>query len=369
VRGTFRDIHIFNTAATGLGCDHLQDTVLEDVMAVNCGRLNNGRQPGGAGIGIGVGGWGPIERLSLNDCICVGNATNGIFVELQKGKWPPPRGIKITGGHCVDNRFGISDWGADGLVVSACVMCENHEVGFDVSAQGVSGIGGRGGLLTDCTLDGNGRDGVSIGNTAGPYTVRGNRISNNGRYGYHQHNIKGDDQPAHEIAVDGNEIWGNGLDGVRFEAPTLDASILRNRIRNNGRRSEPAAQGEGEGVTYEPFLVRDANARWPVDGHKGKTVLVAGQVAMVKGNSEIELALFPHRPAAKSAWEKSLPQPGTLYVLQAAPAVRAGVALAASATDAWIRDNRIWQRQPRDTQTHEVWTDKRTEVRDNSAPD
>jgi len=350
VRATFRDIHIFNTAATGLGCDHLQDTVLEEVMAVNCGRLNNGTQPGGAGIGIGVGGWGPIERLSLNDCICTGNATNGIFLELQQGKWPPPRGIKITGGHCVDNRYGISDWGADGLTVSACTMCENHQAGFDVSGNGTSGVGGQGGLLSDSTIDGNGRDGVAIGDTAGPYTVRGNRISNNGRYGCHQLNVKGGDKAAREIVFELNEIWGNGLDGVRLDAPTLDAAVVRNRIRNNGWRSEPAAQGEGEGVTYEPFLVRDANAHWPVNGHKGKTVLVAGQAAMVASNTEIELALFPHRPGAKSAWEKSLPRPGTLYVMQAAPEVRAGIALAAPTQGAWIRDNRIWRRH-----THDVW--------------
>ena len=47
LRATFRDLHIYDTAATGLGCDHLQDSVIEDVMAVNCGRLNNGSQPGG----------------------------------------------------------------------------------------------------------------------------------------------------------------------------------------------------------------------------------------------------------------------------------------------------------------------------------
>src|SRR5438105_5778367 len=148
VRAIFRDLYIHDTAGTGLGCDHLQDSMIEAVIAAKCGRLNNGAEPGGAGIGIGVGGWGPIERTSLNDCIAVGNATNGIFVELQKGKWPPPRGIKILGGHCVDNRFGISDWGTEGLVIAACVMCENLEVGFDVSAQGVSQVGGRGGLLT-----------------------------------------------------------------------------------------------------------------------------------------------------------------------------------------------------------------------------
>ena len=195
------------------------------------------------GAGVGIGGWGPIERLSLNDCIATDNATNGIFVELQKGKWPPPRGIKITGGHCLGNRFGISDWGADGLIVSACLMCGNLEVGFDVSAQGVSGVGGTGGLLAGCLIDGNRRDGVSIGNTEGRYAVRGNRISNNGRHGYHQHNTQQRPEPAREMAIDGNDLWGNGHDGIHVDAPLLDASIVNNRIRNNGRRAEGGAAG------------------------------------------------------------------------------------------------------------------------------
>jgi hypothetical protein len=355
LRATFRDIHIYNTAATGLGCDHLQDSVIEGVMAVNCGRLNNGRQPGGAGIGIGIGGWGALERTSLNDCIAVGNATNGIFVELQQGKWPPPRGIKITGGHCTHNRFGISDWGADGLVVAACVMCDNLEAGFDVSAQGVSKIGGRGGLLTDCVIDGNGRDGVSIGNTQGPYTVRGNRISHNGRYGYHQHNIKGDDEPAYEIAIEANEIWKNGLDGIRIDAPMIDPSIVRNRIRNNGLRTEAAVSVQGPSVAYTALSVLDTNASWPLDGHKGKTVLAAGMSAIVRSNTEQELALFPWRPGATSAWEKGPPPPGTLYVMQAAPSVRAGIAVAVAVKGDRVEDNRVWENQERPTQTHALW--------------
>lgn len=89
-----------------------------------------------------MGGWQGIERANVTDCIAHGNATNGIFVELQKRMWPPPRGLKILGCHCTGNRFGISDWGADGLVVSACLMVENRESGFDVSSRGTaSGTG------------------------------------------------------------------------------------------------------------------------------------------------------------------------------------------------------------------------------------
>src|SRR2546423_5212363 len=356
VRAMFRDLYIHDCAATGLGCDHLQDGTILGIIAERCGRQNGGTEPGGAGIGIGIGGWGGIERVDIVDCICTGNARHGIFVELQQGKPARPRGIKILGTHCVDNRYGISDWGADGLVVVSCILCDNHLVGFDVSSEGTSGVPGVAGLLADCVLDGNGCDGVSIGNTSGPYTVRGNRISQNGRFGYYQHNIKNDPTAMRELALEGNEIWMNALDGVHLGAPTLDASIVHNRIRNNGRRIEGAASRGGEGVTYSDISIRDGQARWRPDGHKGKTVLVAGQEARVATNTEQELRLFPFRPGASTAWTKGVPEDGTLYLIKdEAPAACAGVGIAAPTTNAWIRGNRIWDNQERPTQTREVY--------------
>ena len=197
---------------------------------------------------------------------------------------------------------------------------------------------------------------MSIGNTRGPYTVRGNRISNNGRYGYHQHDRKRDGQHSPEIAVEGNDIWGNGLDGMRLEAPMLDATIVGNRIRNNGRRTEGAVSGQGPGAIYTDFCVRDAKAKWPVDGHKGKTLRVAGMTAVVASNTENELQLAPHRPGTATAWSESPPAAGTPYALPETIAIRPGLAVAAGIAGAWIRGNRIWDNQPHRTQTHDLWT-------------
>jgi hypothetical protein len=239
VRATFRDLYIHDCAATGLGCDHLKDSILEGVYAMSCGRLNDGEQPGGAGIGIGVGGWEGIERANVTDCIAHGNATNGIFFELQKDMWPPPRGLKILGCHCTGNRFGISDWGADGLVVASCLMIENEESGFDVSGRGTAGVAGRGGILSGCVLDANGKDGACFDGTPGPYTLRGNRMSNNARHGFwHWRMKKGEDTPR-EIALDGNDVFANGGDGIRFDREVIDACLTGNRIRRN--RGRPIA--------------------------------------------------------------------------------------------------------------------------------
>jgi hypothetical protein len=89
--------------------------------------------------------------------------------------------------------------------------------GYDLSSQGTTAVGGRNGIVADCVIDHNIRDGLGIGNTPGRYTFRGNHITGNGRYGYWEHNLPlGDQQPAALIVLDGNEIRDNALDGFRW---------------------------------------------------------------------------------------------------------------------------------------------------------
>lgn len=360
VRAVFRNLYIHDTAATGLGCDFLQDTVIDGVLVTGCGRMDSGTEMGGAGIGIGIGGWGAVERLNVINCSAVGNATNGIFLELQQTEFQPPRGIRIIGCHAQGNRFGISDWGADGLITSACTMTGNLEAGFQVSAKGTTGIAGRGGLLTDCVIDGNLRDGVSIGNTPGPYTVRGNRISGNGRYGYHERSL-GDGRPdlARDIVIESNEFWGNSVDAIRIDRPVTDGVLLNNRIRDNGRQCGSAAEGSGDSVRYREMSVVDRRATWPHDGHRGKVVRVGKRIAVVAANNSTELTIAPIRPGSFTAWSGDTPLPGTPYQLPAAPKTRAGITINAPFNSATIRGNRIWDNHRVQTQTHGLWITER----------
>jgi hypothetical protein len=360
LRGRFRDIWVHDTPATGFGCDFLQDTVVDAVLAERCGRLDNGEQPGGAGIGIGIGGWGATERLTVTACTARGNGTNGIFIELQQEMWPPPRGIRITACHVEDNRFGISDWGADGLVVTGCTMIGNHEAGFDISAQGTAGMAGRGGMVVNCIIDGNLRDGIGIGNTPGPYTITGSRISANGRYGYWQHPLgEGYRGPAIDLVLDGNSIRDNGLDGIRVDAGLDHCAFTRNRIRNNGRRAAPATSRGGSGVSYGEFTLTDETADWRPDGHRGKHVTVAEEDAVVLFNTATTLGLAPHRPGAESAWRSGRPADGTPYQLPGCPPLRAGITLDAPVGVLDLDGNRIWDDQENPSQTHATWTTER----------
>ncbi|NYF59580.1 right-handed parallel beta-helix repeat-containing protein [Micromonospora purpureochromogenes] len=360
VRGLFRNLYIHHTAATGLGCDFLQDTLIDGVLVVGCGRLDTGTEMGGAGIGIGIGGWGSVERLNVINCSAVANATNGIFLELQEAGELRPRGIRIIGCHAQGNRFGISDWGANGLIVSACTMTGNLEAGFDVSAKGTTGTAGRGGILTDCVIDGNMRDGVSIGNTPGPYTIRGNRISGNGRYGYHQRTLGGEEaETAREIVIESNDFYGNSVDAIRVDRPINDAMLVNNRIRGNGRQCAGAASGGGPSVRYSEKMVIDRQATWQHDAHRGKVVKVGHRIAVVAANTSTDLTLAPIRPDSFTAWSGDTPDPGTAYELPDAPATRAGITINAPIGSASIRGNRIWDSQDPRTQTHGLWITER----------
>ncbi|GGL90322.1 hypothetical protein GCM10010129_37780 [Streptomyces fumigatiscleroticus] len=359
LRGRFTDLYVHDSAATGFGCDFLQDTVVEGVTAQRCGRQDPGEKMGGAGIGIGIGGWGMTERLTLTACTALGNGTNGIFVELQEGKWPPPRGIRITACHAEDNRFGISDWGADGLLVTSSTMIGNHWAGFDVSSQGTAGVAGRGGIVTGCVIDGNVRDGIGFGNSPGPYSFRGNRISANGRHGYWQHNLAGGEQhPATDLVLESNDIRDNGLDGIRLDAPLRESAFSGNRVRNNGRRSAPAASGGGQGVRHGLLSLTDEHADWLPDAHRGKELTVGDRTALVMSNTGTTLALAPSRPGARSAWPGDTPPAaGTPYRLTGAPVLRAGLTAAAGVTRHHLLGNRFWddQRPGTQTQTHALW--------------
>ncbi|MFQ6146889.1 right-handed parallel beta-helix repeat-containing protein [Streptomyces seoulensis] len=367
LRGRFSDLYIHDTAATGFGCDFLQDTVVEGLLVERCGRQDSGEQMGGAGIGIGIGGWGRVERLTVTACTAVGNGTNGIFLELQNKDWPLTCGIRITACHAEGNRFGISDWGADGLLVTSSTMIGNHEAGFDVSSQGTSKVGGRGGIVTGCVIDGNVRDGVGLGNTPGPYALRGNRISGNGRYGYWQHNLAGGaDEPAVDIVLEANDIRDNALDGVRVDAAMREAAIVDNRIRDNGRRSAGAAGGGGAGVRCTALSLSDEGAGWPPDAHRGKEVTVGAWTAVVTGNTATELTLAPLRPGADTAWPDGVPEPGARYRLPGTVAERGGLTVDAAVSRTWLDGNRIGDDQAVRTQTHGLrvtpdgdWTDCR----------
>ncbi|CAM5580336.1 hypothetical protein SVIOM342S_07536 [Streptomyces violaceorubidus] len=243
-----------------------------------------------------------------------------------------------------------------------------------MSAQGTTSVGGRGGLVTGCVIDGNAGDGIALGNTPGPYGFHGNRVSNNGRYGYWEHNLSGGDQePATDIVLESNDIHDNALDGIRFDAPLHEPAIFGNRIRGNGRRAAPPGRGGGEGVRCGPLSLTDERADWPPGGHRGKELTVGGPGGSVDGSADVtgevtavvidntatRLTLAPVRPGAGTAWPDGIPAPGTAYRLPDSPAPRAGLTAAAAVTHPYVHGNRVRDDGHPRTQINAVWIAER----------
>jgi hypothetical protein len=186
--------------------------------------------------------------------------------------------------------------------------------------------------------------------------VRGNRISGNGRYGYHQCSLGGEHQEcAREIVIESNDFYGNSLDAVRVDRPVRDAVITANRIRANGRQCGPRARGGGDSVWYTEKSMVDRRATWAPDGHRGKTVRVGNCAAVVAANDENELHLAPVRPDSFTAWSGDTPAPGSTYELLEPPDIRAGITVNAAMDSASLRGNRVWDSHEPATQTHGLW--------------
>lgn len=339
LRPMFANLYIHDCLATGLGCDQLAYGVIRDCVVTGNGRQNSGTQPGGAGIGIGTGGYAQMP-LVIEGCTATGNGTHGIFLEHQYSGTPTlSQGVRIVGCHASGNRHGISDWGVDGLVVEGCWMQGNLSDGFNVSGSGVSGLAGTGGVVSGCVIDSNYANGVTIGDSAiGRYTLTGNRISGNAAYGVQYQNVV---QPGTtallEMSVIDNDIWLNALSGVRVDAPITDSHVSYNRIRNNGIQS--AGSDSGTSTTVTATALTDTTKAWLLNAHAGKTVTAGAVTALVISNTATVLTLGALRNG--SAWSGSAPSSGATYTLPAASGNRHGIDLNAGTSHLLVRGNRI----------------------------
>ena len=135
---TVRDLSIKNTAATGLGIDHLHRVVIDNVTVTNCGRLNNGTtDPGGNGIGIGIGGMtGSEESIVINRCHAHDNKRGGIMVEAQGST---SRGVRVVNCYASGNGIGFLDAGGWGATWMGNYAKANIGAGFAVK-EGTNGL-------------------------------------------------------------------------------------------------------------------------------------------------------------------------------------------------------------------------------------
>lgn len=238
-RPVFRNLHIYDTASTGLGCDFMLEAVFDRVIVERCGRTQTVDSPGSSGIGIGTGAW-ENETYLITNCITRNNKRNGIFVEKQSFVPYYAKYVEVIGCVSTGNLYGLGDQGVQNMKVIGGSYNENVRDGINLSTSNGSARG-LGSDLMDLDATGNGRFGVNIDfatsewNGAVPfhgrYRIRGARIAKNNI------GIKGslnNDLP--NLVVTDNDVFENSAMGLHVAGASLiDPVISRNRFRSNGK--------------------------------------------------------------------------------------------------------------------------------------
>lgn len=266
---TWTDVVVKNTAGSGFGNDYHQDCYYVRCFAENNGRIGTTASPGHSGFGFGTGGW-LCENVYLIDCIARGNMRHGLFTEWQPIANPglgvvQSAGVQVIGGRYEGNGVtGISDQSGRGIIVNGAHIVDNPLDGYSVTTTAAVNNIAVDGLLTNCVITGNGRDGVHLDWThldlpvLGRYRVQDNVIENNGNHGI---NIRANAVhvvPLVEVLV--NLISSSYRSGVRLAGGSFRFTrVFGNTIVNNGQGDDGAGGGLA-GVERAGIIVQTALA-------------------------------------------------------------------------------------------------------------
>lgn len=272
-----------NTPATSIPFDEATDAcTIAFNLVTNPGRMNDGSQPGGSGIGLGTAGVSNSEpTLVIGNTILssTGRGVNGIFTENQSGTGTDAtasRGYRIIGNYVRGMRFGITDAGSYGTLITgntveACSVAgiavnggsfykgrpgtdftitdntvtggvgttDGHGILLDLAYTGHTNVVGLRGLVADNTLTRNAGHGLAVKLAAIDSTslvIRDNVIRENGLSGLAAKYPAGSGTAVLRRAViESNVVAANGRRGVgsdrcglRFEVPLVDCVVNGN---------------------------------------------------------------------------------------------------------------------------------------------
>ena len=204
-----------------------------------------------------------------------------------------------------------------------------------MSALGTSSVAGRGGIVTGCVIDGNVWDGVAIGNTPGPYTVGGNRISRNGRYGYWRAQPRpvgpadradasgtrrpAERHPAADMAVTATTSGSNALDGDPHRLARARRVVAGNRLRSNGRPAAPGDRRAGATASYTRLPCTTPRRTGRRTGTPARWSPRARSRPSSWPTPPPSSSLAPVRPGAATAWPEGTPPQGPGTSCRTAP--------------------------------------------------
>lgn len=198
----FRDLRLIGTPATAMGNDFLDNVVMDSIYVYNAGRIHAANSPGGAGIGIGTGGF-DNENFVVRNCICDSCGHFGIFCEDQ----------------------ALFDVGSPVLRYPKGMTIANNIV-RNGRNYGIGLRGGKYALVTGNNVYNNANGGIYLDFGADSSAVVGNLISDevNGLcFG-----DETDYYACNKISVTGNTFIGCEHDVVKAKEPT--SSIIESNV-------------------------------------------------------------------------------------------------------------------------------------------
>lgn len=252
----FENLYIHDTPASGLGVDDLHGACLiRGVHVFNCGRLNDGTQPGGSGIGIGYHADTVDAPLIIDNCHAMGNKRYGIFVEDQTGSATTDDfGVTITNSYASGNKVGFGLAGSRRSAVLDCVASSNTVAGIALD----SGTFSPGRQAIDSVIANNrvflNVIGIQLNYVAstsanGKTSLAGNEINFNTDAGI---SIDLDTVSPACLNLHDNYVHDNAKSGIRarYNGSTNNASIVQsefidNVVFNNGTA---ATVGDKDGI-------------------------------------------------------------------------------------------------------------------------
>jgi len=153
----------------------------------------------------------------------VSNGYYGIALRVAKGSIV--ENVRAQG----NGSAGIHLSETDGCIIRNCTAVDNVERGIKFDST----VGGKGNLIDQCTVTGNGRDGIFFYTSSGRWlnnVIRGCTIATNAESGVRIYLTGGG--RANGNSIQDCIISGNGSDGVSFQASNTSARISGITIKN-----------------------------------------------------------------------------------------------------------------------------------------
>ncbi|HTE21743.1 MAG TPA: right-handed parallel beta-helix repeat-containing protein [Candidatus Limnocylindria bacterium] len=224
---TLYRLYVHDCTATGIGCDSLDQCLIDHCIVKDCGVP--GWTAGHNGIGIATGGM-PNESWVVSNCITTGSANNGYLAE-QYGSVPPKPGslYQFSNNISLNDNKGISNAGAANVSITGNMVYGAKKVsirGFQyVSHTSVNTV------IKNNLVGASGGTGIDWGRAQTGAIIEGNIVWSGGAVG-----IK---VAGGSSLVSNNQVHDNARTGILVTAPSKDGldrvTLTANHVYNNGK--------------------------------------------------------------------------------------------------------------------------------------